>query len=119
MFKLCIAFALAATVLAANLDKDAYIEKYDSVVNPDGSFRYAVQTSNGIAAESQGDQNGNVQGSYSWISPEGEDVGISYIADDYGYRASGRSIPTPPPIPEHIIKALRYIAENPPAPERK
>lgn len=115
----CIAFALATCVLAANLDKDATVVSDTREVNPDGSYNYAYETSNGIAANEAGVGGEQASGSYRWVSPEGEPVEVQYTADENGYQASGPHIPQPPPIPEQIIKALEYIRANPPPPERK
>ncbi|XP_013186231.2 uncharacterized protein LOC106131620 [Amyelois transitella] len=105
-------------------DANANIVRYESSVNPDGAFSYAVETDNGIAAQAQGtprDFGGNppvvpvvIQGSYSFLTPEGEQVAISYTADENGYQPSGSALPTPPPVPPQIQRALDFIARNPP-----
>lgn len=81
-------------------------------------FRY--ETANGISAQESGAQKaigpeaGSVaQGSYSYTSPEGKQVSISYIADENGFRAVGDAIPTPPPLPPAIARALAFIAAHP------
>lgn len=73
----------------------AQILRSDSETNPD-SFRYSYETSNGIQAQEAGQlrQIGRdaavvTQGSYSYISPEGEPVSVSYIADENGTVAVG------------------------------
>ncbi|XP_059059291.1 larval cuticle protein LCP-22-like [Achroia grisella] len=109
---------------SSSSDQTANIIRYDNDVNPDGSYSYAVETDNGIAAQAQGtprDFGGNppivpvvAQGSYSWVSPEGEQIAISYVADENGYQPQGNAIPTPPPVPAQIARALEYIAKNAP-----
>lgn len=85
--------------------------------------RYASE--NGIKAEETGtlkradspDKNDAViaQGSYSYTSPEGELIEITYIADDVrGFVAQGSHIPTPPPVPYEIQEALKLILSTPP-----
>lgn len=54
-----------------------------------------------------------VQGRYSYPAPDGTPITIEYTADENGFRAQGAHIPTPPPIPEAIRRAL---AANPPGP---
>lgn len=68
----------------------AQILRSESESNPD-SFAYSFETSNGIQAQEAGQlrQIGRdaaivTQGSYSYISPEGEPVSVSYIADENG-----------------------------------
>ncbi|PZC85400.1 larval cuticle protein LCP-22-like [Helicoverpa zea] len=102
-----------------NNDAAANVLRYDSDSAPDGSFNYALEIDNGIAAQAQGtprDFGGNPplvpvvsQGSFSWISPEGQPISITYTADENGYQASGDAIPTPPAIPEAIARSLAYL----------
>lgn len=55
-----------------------------------------------------------VQGRYSYPAPDGTPITIEYTADENGFRATGAHIPTPPPIPEAIRRALEA---NPPGPD--
>lgn len=75
------------------------------------------------------------RGSYSYVSPEGETISVTYVADDEGgFQPVGSHLPTPPPIPgkiaiyfinkiklihnlftEAIQKALDYILSLPPS----
>lgn len=71
-------------------DAQAQILRNDQEVNPQ-SFQYAYETSNGIQAQEAGqlrqigrEQAVVAQGSYSYTSPEGEPISISYIADENG-----------------------------------
>ncbi|KAG6447917.1 larval cuticle protein LCP-22 [Manduca sexta] len=106
-------------------DRNANILRYDNDVGPDGSYSYAYDTSNGISAQEQGvprDFGGNpplrpvvAQGSFAYTSPEGVPIAISYIADENGFQPSGDSIPTPPPIPAHVLRSLEYIRLNAPS----
>ncbi|XP_053603019.1 larval cuticle protein LCP-22-like [Plodia interpunctella] len=108
----------------AGNDANANIVRYEDNVEPNGAFSYALETDNGIAAQAQGtprDFGGNppvapvvIQGSYSYLTPEGEQVAISYVADENGYQPSGAALPTPPPVPPQIQRALEFIARNPP-----
>ncbi|KAH8355356.1 hypothetical protein KR093_011538, partial [Drosophila rubida] len=85
-------------------------------VRPDG-FSAVLETSNHISESRNGDEHGNIHGNYGWISPEGEHIQITYVADENGYQPSGAHLPTPPPIPVEIQRALEWIAAHPPAPE--
>ncbi|XP_013141188.1 PREDICTED: endocuticle structural glycoprotein SgAbd-2-like [Papilio polytes] len=96
-------------------------------VNFDGTYQYSYETGNGIAAQEQGylknagvkDAEAQVaQGSFSYTSPEGIPISVSYIADENGFRAEGAHLPTPPPIPEAIARALQYIQSQPQQPQQ-
>jgi hypothetical protein len=54
-----------------------------------------------------------VQGAFSYTSPEGYPVKLTYIADENGFRAEGVHLPTSPPIPDAILRALDYIRAHP------
>ncbi|KDR12717.1 Endocuticle structural glycoprotein SgAbd-2, partial [Zootermopsis nevadensis] len=87
----------------------------------DGSYQYSYETENGITAQEQGsiknlgqqDEAAVVQGAFSYTSPEGYPVKLNYVADENGFRAEGVHLPTPPPIPEAILRALEYIRAHP------
>ncbi|XP_022213705.1 pupal cuticle protein Edg-78E [Drosophila obscura] len=120
MFKLTIcllAALLVAYVHADHIDKDATIlsEKNDPA-DAEGNYANSFDTSNGIQVQEAGNANG-ATGSYSYTSPEGEPIVVTYVADENGFQPSGAHLPTPPPIPEAIIRALEYIAAHPPAQE--
>ncbi|XP_023301538.2 larval cuticle protein 2-like [Lucilia cuprina] len=93
-------------------DAHAEIKSLDSEVLPDG-FHYAYETSNHIKAVASGDEHGNMRGDFEWVSPEGEHIAVKYVADEYGYQPSSDVLPTPPPIPGAILKALEYIRSHP------
>ena len=60
----------------------------DRFTDDDGSFR----TENGVE--------GTKDGEVTWTSPEGEQVSISYVADEGGYQASGSHLPQNVPLPD-------------------
>ncbi|XP_055838623.1 endocuticle structural glycoprotein SgAbd-2 isoform X1 [Episyrphus balteatus] len=90
----------------SNYERDAVILKQNYDLNPDGSYAYNFETSNGIRADETGflKNPGSqleaqvMQGSYSYTGPDGVVYTITYIADENGYRAEGAHIPTPPPV---------------------
>lgn len=82
----------------------------------------SYETGNSITAEEQGflknagqpEQEAQVaQGQYKYTSPEGQVIELSYIADENGFQPVGAHLPTPPPIPAAIQKALDYLASLP------
>jgi hypothetical protein len=111
----CVALALGDV---SHLDT---VVRYESVVNPD-SYQYAYETSKGIKADESGvlknagsEQEAiEAKGSFSYKSPEGDDISVQYIADENGFQPAGDHLPVPPPVPELIQKALKYLADNPP-----
>lgn len=53
-----------------------------------------------------------VQGSYSYTSPEGEQITVQYIANENGFQPVGSHIPTPPPVPEAILRSIKFNEEQ-------
>lgn len=78
----------------------------------DGSYNYAYETGNGISAQERGTSRGGAnggtaaQGSFSYTGPDGGRYSISYTADENGFRPVGAHLPTPPPIPDAILRSL-------------
>lgn len=59
------------------------------------------------------------QGQFSYVDPEGNEISLTYIADENGFQPQGSHLPTPPPIPPAIQKALDYLATLPSTEEPK
>ncbi|CAD7002334.1 pupal cuticle protein Edg-78E [Ceratitis capitata] len=115
MFKILLLTALVAYACADNIDKDAQVLSFkNDVADPEGNYAYAFETSNGIQQQEAGNSVG-VAGQYEYVSPEGEKIALTYTADENGFQPSGAHLPTPPPIPEAIVRALEYIAAHPAA----
>ncbi|XP_070494945.1 larval cuticle protein LCP-17-like [Chironomus tepperi] len=119
--KFIVLFACIAVALADVSHLDTVV-RFDSVVNPD-SYNYAYETSKGIRAEEAGELKNagseqeaiEAKGQFSYTSPEGENIAVSYIANELGFQPTGDHLPQPPAIPELIQKALKYLADHPPA----
>ncbi|XP_039954904.1 larval cuticle protein 2-like [Bactrocera neohumeralis] len=116
MFKyvLLVAFVAYASAAAVSSSDDAHAEVsvLKSDVRVDG-FDTALETSNSIHVVQHGDEKGNINGEYGWVSPEGEHVSVNYVADESGYHPQSELLPVAPPVPEAIVKALAYIAAHP------
>ncbi|XP_065205365.1 endocuticle structural glycoprotein SgAbd-8-like [Planococcus citri] len=102
------------------------IIKYENPgVNFDGSYKWSYETGNSIVAEESGyllnpgsDQEAqHAEGSYSYTAPDGTLISVTYVAGPEGFVPQGAHLPTPPPVPEAIAKALEYIRSLPPSPE--
>lgn len=113
ILQMLIASAFVACAFAGPQDYSAIATKQDLDITPEGAYRYAYETSNGIAAQEQGQGGYQANGGFSWYSPDGELVQITYVADENGYQPQGAALPTPPPIPAAILKSLEYIRTHP------
>ncbi|KAK5640073.1 hypothetical protein RI129_010884 [Pyrocoelia pectoralis] len=96
------------------------IVHYENINNGDGSYRYSYETGNGISVNEKGAPNApgpegpavTAQGGFSYTGPDGIRYSITYTADENGFHAVGAHIPTPPPIPEAILRSLSGAGYN-------
>ena len=51
------------------------------------------------------------KGSYSFTTAEGVVLTVNWVADENGFQASGDHLPTPPPMPAHVIKLLTDLQD--------
>ncbi|CAH4019130.1 unnamed protein product [Pieris brassicae] len=88
-----------------------------------GNFHYSYDTADGTKISSEGkllrnDKNEGtgeaVIGSVSYTDDDGKAYSLSYTADENGYRPVGAHLPTPPPIPPEIARALEILATKKP-----
>ncbi|XP_052126093.1 larval cuticle protein LCP-22-like [Frankliniella occidentalis] len=90
------------------------ILSYVNEINPDGSYHYSYETGNGIKADESGKVNNAgleneaiaVQGSYSYIGDDGQTYSVQYTADENGFQPQGAHLPTAPPLPAELQKAI-------------
>nr|CAI5840093.1 unnamed protein product [Callosobruchus analis] len=81
----------------------------------------SFETGNGIVAQEQGqiknagseNEAAEVQGSFQYQAPDGTPISMNYIANEGGFQPQGDHLPTPPPIPPAIQRALEWIAAHP------
>lgn len=80
-------------------------------------FLFRYETGNGISASERGFlKNPDTQvkeGGFAYTAPDGLRYSVNYEADENGFRAAGAHLPTPPPIPEAILRSLAYNAAHP------
>ncbi|XP_031637337.1 endocuticle structural glycoprotein SgAbd-3-like [Contarinia nasturtii] len=95
-------------------DKIAVIKSKTQTSDNDGNYQYQFESSNGIVSNEGGVAGQIVQGSTTWIAKNGEPLAISFVADENGYRPMGYHLPTSPPIPKSIQRALAYLATKKP-----
>ncbi|XP_050301290.1 pupal cuticle protein 20-like [Anthonomus grandis grandis] len=103
----------SSTGASAETFKQIPILKLASDNNGDGTYKLNYETENKISAEEQGDARGDgtkARGSFGYTGVDGQQVSISYTADENGFVAQGAHIPTPPAIPEAILKGLQESA---------
>merc|ERR1711955_55354 len=81
-------------------------------------YSFSYETENGIVVSESGVQKqfgdkpedaGTVsQGKYSY--PEDSvTYTVTWVADENGFQAKGDHLPTPPPMPEHVVKLLNDL----------
>lgn len=116
-------FLLANYAVAAPQggDKDAtIISQSQEGPNPDGSYKWSYDTSNGIKANEEGhiekagdEEIMKAEGAFSYTGDDGVNYAITYTADENGFVPQGAHLPTPPPVPEAILRALEWNAAHP------
>ncbi|XP_030751495.1 pupal cuticle protein 20-like [Sitophilus oryzae] len=92
------------------------IVRYVNNNNGDGTYNWLYETGNGINAEESGDARGDgtkARGSFSYTAPDGQRISLQYTADENGFVPSGSHLPTPPPIPEAILRSIEYNRAHP------
>lgn len=108
-------FLVISISYAGDLDKDAIVTRFENVIDPEGTYQFGYETTNGIIANEEGEGGVRAQGFYRYVSPEGQNIEINYIADENGYQPTGDHLPRSPDIPELIQRALDYVLANSPA----
>merc|ERR1711973_395093 len=115
-----IALCLFAVALAAPQarDEDVYAEILRSDFEQDevtGAFRHALETSNGINQEVQGEPEpleGAIimRGYYFLPSDDGSLVRVDWVADQDGFRAESPIILA---LPQFVLDQIAFAAANP------
>ncbi|XP_044743039.1 larval cuticle protein LCP-30-like isoform X1 [Chrysoperla carnea] len=84
----------------------------------DGDYHYKYETENRIFGEETGKQVGSgddagadATGYYKYTGPDNIVYTVNYHAGEEGFEPEAVHIPTPPPIPELILRSLKYQRE--------
>jgi hypothetical protein len=79
-------------------------------------YDHAFLTENGIYGEEQAklhhEGGTHAMGYYEYTGDDGKLYRVNYKSNDGGFMPKGEHIPTPPPIPEAIARALKYVEER-------
>ncbi|XP_055387471.1 larval cuticle protein 65Ag1-like [Condylostylus longicornis] len=89
------------------------IVRSESVYQPDGSYKFSYETSDGAIREESGipknvgqeDQFVAVTGMYKYIDADGQPIEVHYTADEHGF------VPVGSNIPEAIVRAAKSASE--------
>ncbi|XP_017061756.1 pupal cuticle protein Edg-78E-like [Drosophila ficusphila] len=108
MFQYLTLILLIGACVANDDDAHARVANQYKKEDGHGKFAYGFDITNGIGVGEAGNEH-QVHGEYHFKSKEGQPVKISYTADENGYHPHGDLLPTPPPTPAAILKALAYI----------
>lgn len=108
--------------------QDLYFREPEKIVSESrdlgdtrGNYAFTYETEGGILQKEQGsrkyegtsDETQLIQGSVQYNAPDGTPIAISWTADEFGAQVSGTHVPTPPPIPPAIQRALDWLAKQP------
>lgn len=104
---------MACAAAAPRPGDEAQITRFDIQADTDGSFSHTAETSDGTVFTEQGVGSQYAKGYFAWVSPEGVPVQVSYVADENGYQPQSDLLPTPPPIPDYILRSIQYIQQHP------
>lgn len=112
----------------ASSQDDLYFRKPEQLVKASnsvgdklGNYAFSYETEGGILQSETGQRKYEgtdsdaqlIQGSVQYNAPDGTPVAFSWTADEFGARVSGTHLPTPPPIPPEIQRALDWLAKQP------
>lgn len=82
-------------------------------IHDDGSYKWSWEDDRGSAVHESGVGGVRAEGGARWVSPEGEQVEFTYVADENGYQPSGSALPVAPAVPDIILRAIQWAQEHP------
>ncbi|XP_071551993.1 cuticle protein AM1274-like [Panulirus ornatus] len=112
--KLVILACLAVVALAAPQEPRPIEIIHDSRRDDgDGNFAYEFETENGIYKNIVGRpaENGgqHIEGSFRFTLDDGTLAEYTFVAGENGYQPESNLIPTPHPLPDHVVHTLGLI----------
>lgn len=114
-------YSICNTIFISNKKSSwNYITLYKTNISCAYVYCYSYDTENGISVAEQGtpkfigpNQIESVRGQFSYTAPDGTPILLTYTADENGFLPNGAHLPTPPPIPVAIQRALAHNAAHP------
>jgi len=105
--------AVMLAVAAAAPQSEVEIVKQEQEHDTESqSYKFSFEAENGIRVEESGELkqigegSGTVsRGSYSYPG-DGVTYSVRWTADENGFLAEGDHLPTPPPLPAHVVRLL-------------
>ncbi|XP_069674211.1 endocuticle structural glycoprotein SgAbd-1-like [Periplaneta americana] len=126
MFRLVLVASVVVAVLGAppksyNSGNEIPIISQETEVNGDGSFKYSYESGDGTRVQESGalkalgpkEEGEAVQGSFSFVAPDGTSYSVVYTADENGFVPQAPHLPVAPPIPEAIQRSIEYNLAHP------
>lgn len=98
-----VAAVLAPSLAAPQFGGDglATILRDERTHNDNGQYQFVFETSNGIFRQEQGNENNGIEqnGGWSYTSPEGVPVEITFVSNQGGFQPVGSVLPVAPQLP--------------------
>ncbi|XP_053965742.1 endocuticle structural glycoprotein SgAbd-3 [Anastrepha ludens] len=97
----------------------------EAMVEYNGKFHYHYElgdgskvSQDGVLKNVDGAHEGEaIEGKFAFVADDGKQYLVTYVADENGYQPMGEHLPTPPPVPDSVLKTLKYLEEHPYNPE--
>ncbi|KAK5646590.1 hypothetical protein RI129_005054 [Pyrocoelia pectoralis] len=86
-----------------NIDTDGYHWEYET------ENKIIAEESGKLANKGTDKEAMRAKGFYQYMGPDNVPYSVTYTADENGFVPVGSHLPTPPPIPVEILKALDYL----------